>query len=118
MILLTNNPRADEIRINGNQVIIDFREIALVEVITSARDMIHRGHKLLSAPLSGSVKPNETPFKSILLSSETAALDMQGLAVIESALNIIRSFPALQWNYTDEILHDFMEIDIKLMSRT
>lgn len=31
------------------------------------RDRIHEGHLLLSHPLSGSVKPNETPYKSVMI---------------------------------------------------
>ena len=36
-------------------------------VLLKIRDLVHTGYKVLTHPLSGSVKPNETPYKSVII---------------------------------------------------
>ena len=40
-------------------------EGSLLQTMEQTRDLIHKGYILLTHPLSGSIKPNETPYKSI-----------------------------------------------------
>ena len=54
-VIVTNNPRVrDEL---GKEFEVDFADITYREVLCKVRDMIYEGHKLLTHPLSGSVKP-------------------------------------------------------------
>jgi hypothetical protein len=50
---------------------INFIETDMTGVLVYVRDKIHKGHKLLTHPLSGSIKPNESPYKSVLISGNT-----------------------------------------------
>ena len=45
--------------------IIFKEDSSYLDILYYTRDLIHKGHELLTHPLSGSIKPNETPFKTI-----------------------------------------------------
>ena len=85
-------------------------------VLISVRDYVHKGHKLLSHPLSGSVKPNETPYKSILISRSKGAIDAKSLSIIESAIETCDKFGENKFLLTDALKEDFMLIDFSLIS--
>ena len=57
-IIITNNPLVPQMLDEEHEV--DYSEISYEDVLGKVRDRIHEGHLLLSHPLSGSVKPNET----------------------------------------------------------
>jgi hypothetical protein len=55
--------------------------------------MIHKGAKLITHPLMGSIKPNETPFRSIIVSEgEGTSLDIESLVIIESSIASAEKF--------------------------
>ena len=116
-ILITNNPAVHE-KYNEKMEIIFLKDADLMSVLHYARDRIHEGHKLLTHPLSGSVKPNQTPYKSIVVSKEKRALDMESLKLMEDSLAIARTGmgdrPTPDW--TDEVRKDFQLIDLGLIS--
>ena len=75
-ILVTNNPLVEAQYSSRFRVV--FLDTNLAGVLTHVRDCVHKGHKLLTHPLSGSVKPNETPYKSVLLSAAAGAAGIAG----------------------------------------
>ena len=77
-ILVTNNPLVEAQYSSRFKVV--FLNTGLAGVLTHVRDCVHKGHKLLTHPLSGSVKPNETPYKSVLLSAAAGAAGTAGTA--------------------------------------
>lgn len=86
------------------------------EVFVKARDLIHLGHTLLSHPLAGSIKPNETPYRSLLISAKAEKLDFDSLSHIEGA---IRKYDQFQRDrqtpeYPERILKDFQVVDFTL----
>ena len=83
-IVITNNPMVlDKLKDTRN---IIYREISYEEILREVRDRIHEGHTLLSHPLSGSVKPNETPYKSIMISERRGEVDEGSVKLIENIL--------------------------------
>ncbi|MEA4882409.1 MAG: GrdX family protein [Clostridia bacterium] len=59
------------------------------QVFLRARDLVHRCHCLLTHPLAGSVKPNQTPYRSIVVGDVPAAtVDYDSLRLIEGALSV------------------------------
>ncbi|MCL2558734.1 MAG: GrdX family protein [Treponema sp.] len=111
IIAITNNPLARE-RARG--LAVEFVDADFAAVLRAARDKIHLGHALLTHPLSGSVKPGQTPYKTALVSAERGALDLDGLHIIEeSILACERARPcALP---AENVLADFQEIDYNLV---
>jgi hypothetical protein len=88
-----------------------------LDVLSEARDKIHEGHNLLTHPLSGSVKPNETPYKSLAISIERGSLDMDSLMIIEESIATARKFITGKKTplWTEQILKDFQMIDFYLI---
>ena len=85
------------------------------EVFTAVRDAVHLGAVLISHPLAGSLKPNETPYKSIVLSTRKGSVDMASLLTIEDAAATLRKLPVKNRQYSQRILEDFSVIDLDLM---
>jgi len=89
------------------------------QVLTAARDYVHKGYHLLSHPQYGSLKPNQTPYKSLLLTMH--CLDKQdkfaSLLLIEQALAVYDKFqnmhPTPPW--PSKVLEDFRIVDLSLM---
>ncbi|NCE64839.1 GrdX protein [Pseudoflavonifractor sp. 524-17] len=116
MILVTNNEKVRQAY--GGLCTLQFVEGGHTDVLCAVRDLIHQGHKLLTHPLAGSVKPNETPFRSVALTRETGGLDMDSLTLIESALAVCRQFkPRFQRgeDAPESMREDFAEIDYRLI---
>jgi hypothetical protein len=115
-ILVTNNPDVRDKFQDRFQV--DYLENkGYTQVLEHIRDMVHQGHQLLTHPLSGSIKPNETPYKSVILSSKKGELDSSGLSIVEDSIISARKFitnrPTPDW--PDHVLEDFRVIDLSLM---
>jgi len=93
---------------------VDFSQISYLEVLILVRDYIHKGHSLLTHPLSGSIKPKETPYKSIVISREAAALDAKSLSIIEESIACYHRF--CERDIPEHTYRDFMEIDCSLIT--
>ena len=115
-IIVTNNPAVWE-KFKKNHTVKFLEGKTYPEVLERVRNDIHKGHTLLTHPLSGSVKPNETPYKSIMISEKREELDERGLLLVEDAISTVKKF--LQnaatpvWN--DKILDDFQAIDLSII---
>lgn len=114
-ILVTNNDRAaqkyaDQV---GEICLLDSYE----EVLKKARDLIYTHHKLLTHPQASSLKPNQTPYRSILLYQEGEKENTEDILLIEKAIEVfdkwneIRRVPA----YDEKIAYDFKTIDLSMI---
>ncbi len=90
---------------------------SFIDVLKKTRDFIHQGHVLLTHPISGSVKPYETPFKSVAISLVQGELDNTSLEIIENAIQITETFlrDYRQREFSDKIYDDFRLIDYSLI---
>ena len=112
--IITNNKMvADKL---GDSYTVELYDISYRDVLIKTRDYIHEGYKLMSHPLSGSVKPNETPYKSLLVSKEKGKLDFDSVRIIESAIATCDKFGQNRFHLTESICEDFMLIDLSLIS--
>ncbi len=114
--IVTNNPLVFERLKIDNE--IKFIEVDFIGLLKVARDLVHSGHKILTHPLSGSVKPGETPYKSIMISKKTDAMDQMSLGLIESAIESVSKFDCKAKKYErfkPEVLEDFQLIDLGLI---
>lgn len=86
------------------------------QVLIKVRDLVHRGWRLCTHPLAGSIKPNETPYRSIVI-RKGSGLDCQSLELIENSINVYRGFirnttpPA----WSEKILDDFRVVDLNIL---
>ncbi len=112
-MIVTNNPLIRE-KLGESHTII-YKDISYEDVLKEVRDRIHEGHRLLSHPLSGSVKPNETPYKSVMISKGKGEIDEGSLAIIENAIQACRKFVFKSDQYKPEVYEDFRLIDWTLL---
>jgi hypothetical protein len=111
-ILVTNNPLV-EARY-GDRLQVEYLQAHLIDVLIRVRDHVHKGRCLLTHPLSGSVKPNETPYKSILVSEERGITDEQSVRIIEECLSTVRGFPSK--HIPEYYLSDLRTVDLSLIT--
>ena len=86
------------------------------DVLEKVKDEVYRGCKLLTHPLSGSVKPNETPYKSVMVSVSAGKADLMGIEIIERAIASCGKFEFKSDQYAPQVYEDFRLIDYTLIS--
>ena len=111
-ITITNNPM---VRDKNKDKKVEFHETDCLGVFIAARDMIHLGHRLITHPLSGSVKPGQTPYKTIILTGERGDLDEKSLSLIEESIQTCIKLKAGKRNWPEKTLTDFQLIDYNLI---
>lgn len=109
--VLTNNPLARDKYLP----IVQYREGTVEDIFTAVRDAVHMGAVLISHPLAGSLKPNENPYKTVVLSTRKGSLDDDSLALIEGAIAVLRKMPPKNRTYPPQVHEDFMVIDLDLL---
>lgn len=114
-ILVTNNDRAAQKWCGSVQevIMIDSYE----EVLEKTRDLIHTKHKLLTHPQASSLKPNQTPYRTILLYNEAGENQMEDIRLIEAAIDAFRKWSEVKKvpEYSDKIAYDYKTIDISMI---
>ena len=118
LFIITNNPMSKaEFE---NKFVVEYIENGTqIDVLKKARDYVHLGNRLLTHPLMGSVKPNETPYRTICISKKREVrVEFSSLDIIESAIatteKFIRDFNTPNWS--EKILLDFQVIDLDLIA--
>ena len=113
ILIVTNNPS-----LSAADHIIQLSDADVPAVLCAVRDYLHKGHRLLTHPLAGSVKPNENPYKSIVITSKPGALDLESLSILEGAIalarRMLRESPPKQ--LPAHVLSDMALIDHSLLS--
>lgn len=115
-IIVTNNAYVYD-KYNDSREMIYKEDFSYLEILEFIRDKIHDGHELLTHPLSGSIKPNETPYKTIMISKNKGELDEDGLRILEDSILTVKKFmsdkPTPDW--VERVLDDFRVIDLSLI---
>jgi len=111
---LTNNPL-----LVSWELVFDtqYRELQIQEMFTWASREMEKGHQLCSHPLSGNIRPDITPYKSILISKEIGEFDFFGYDIITKArdytFRLMKGGHFKQWDAA--CCHDFQLIDATLI---
>ncbi|MGF1702015.1 GrdX family protein [Photobacterium makurazakiensis] len=97
------------------------------DVLNFTRDKVHLGAKLVSHPLAGSVKPHETPYRSIVIFNQQQGLDLESLNTIEQAIeryqilcapnpeHLTLTASKIHRQFPDKQNSDFQFIDLQLI---
>jgi hypothetical protein len=123
-ILFTNNPVIkDEIKNTNDGLEFVFIEGVSLDVLKSARDLVHLGAKLLTHPLYGNLRPYQQPYRTVLAAKENKAdcCDFESLSFIERAIEIYQScFDRLvkPGDLPDFLRADYAFIDFELMKES
>ena len=118
-MIITNNPAvtaAYEQMKNVRYVEGSYRDV-LVEV----RNLVHIGHEQVTHPLMGSLKPNETPYRSVVVSDEPVqGCHTEAILIIEESIAVFDRFartarPDRGAYASENAKRDFREIDLSLL---
>lgn len=115
-IIVTNNILSREAFITKYKVV--FVNGSLMDVLITTRDYIHKGYILLTHPLSGSIKPNETPYKTIAISDiRQDEVDFNSLMLIENSIGTAEKLLVNKnkKSWSESVLDDFRLIDYDLI---
>lgn len=114
-ILVTNNDRAAK---KYAEVV---QEVCMMdsykEVLEKVRDLIHTHHKLLTHPQASSLKPNQTPYRSILLYSKGEQDNVSDILLIEEAIGTYEKWAEIKKTpkYNEKIAYDYKTIDLSMI---
>lgn len=115
-IIITNNKLVFE-KYKDRYTVVYNEKYSYLDVLEYVRNKIHEGHVLTTHPLSGSIKPNETPYKTIMISKKKGTLDYDSLSIIEDSIATAKKFisnkPTPNW--PERILEDFRIVDLSLI---
>ncbi len=116
-LILTNNPLVPACMEGKGKFTIRFlAEKNFREILVLARDMVYAGHTLYTHPMAGSVKPNETPYKSLIVSVEPHGFDGTHGELMSNAIAVFDKFTPIGWELEERILKDFQLIDYTLLA--
>ena len=112
-LIVTNNPLVKELV--PADYAMDFEPVSYKEVLLKVRDLVYSGHRLYTHPLSGSVKPNETPYKSIVVSKNPKKMELDEAEIISNSIVTYDKFPQKYRDLPQQVLKDFQLIDYTLL---
>ena len=114
MKLITNNPKF--IEENLKDIEIEYLDVSYIDILRKVRDYVHENWEIVTHPLYGSVKPNETIYRTIVI-KENNSLDITSVNLISDAILTFKKFrnnrELPQW--TDRVKDDFSVIDHDLI---
>lgn len=120
-ILVTNNGMCHDKYVGYHPgLTVDYLESgAYLDVLKRVRDYIHRGYRLETHPLAGSLKPNQIPYKSVILSDQKADREefYEYESLIEHSINTSGSFLSGKTTpeWPEQIKRDFQFADMTLI---
>ena len=112
--IITNNPLVK--RCVPQKYCVEFHEgIGYRDVLVLVRDLVYAGHRLYTHPLAGSVKPNDTPYKSIVVSRLPKKMEHDEAMLISGSIETFDKFKPIGWQLAERHLRDFQLIDYTLL---
>lgn len=115
-IIITNNSKVYE-KYKEKYEIVFLEDGSYVDVLKRMRDELHLGYKLLTHPMAGSLKPNQTPYKTVVAEKKYGKADYESIMLIENSLQAAEKFLKFKqtpkWN--EKILNDFKTVDLSFI---
>ncbi len=110
ILVISNNPEVYEVY--KTKFNIEFLDSNYYSVLTKVRDYVHQGYELITHPLMGSVKPNETPYRSIII-KKGKDMNLQSLEIIENSITTYEKFDKMKRTpcCIPKVLEDFQVVD-------
>lgn len=117
-IIVTNNNKCWE-KYSGTCQVEYQPQWTYLEVLIRARDLIHTGVQLITHPMAGSLKPNQTPYRSVVLGTQSMEdkEPWQDVGLIESSIASCEKFLRCRAlpTWTERSLSDFKTLDLSFV---
>lgn len=115
VILITNN---DEVyKKYKDRVNCTFLE-EYGEVLIKVRDLVYNKHVLLTHPQASSLKPNQTPYRSIVVYPKDEEDNMKDIMLIEKCIEVFNQWQSIMptpKDYKENVAKDFKTIDLSVV---
>lgn len=113
--LITNNDRVyEKYKDVITVILVDHYE----EVLIKARDMVYDRHILLTHPQASSLKPNQTPYRSVVVYPKGEDDNMKDILLIEKCIETYRQWQEIAptpEDYQEKVANDFKTIDLSVV---
>lgn len=114
-ILVTNNDRVfekykDQIKV---YLVESYREVLL-----KVRDLVYDRHVLLTHPQASSLKPNQTPYRSVAVYPKGTEDNTKDIMLIEKCIETFEQWQKIAStpkNYERKVSEDFKTIDLSMI---
>ena len=118
-IIITNNPMAAQKFADRGEMVF-LPEADYRQVLVAVRDKVYLGHQLMNHPLYGSLRPNETPYRTVALTaSRLPQPDAEMCMIMSDALTMVDRFTLPEVSaMSQRIRQDYQMIDCDLVQRT
>lgn len=94
-----------------------YYEISCMEMFLIVKKMIQRGHKLLTDPMAGSMRPNQMFCRTVLVSLRPGTMvDRESERIINSCLATCKRFFPLKVYWPSRFTVDFQNMDYTMLS--
>mgnify|MGYP000164786741 CR=1 FL=1 len=111
ILIITNNPMVNNI----NNAEICFVKGDNRQVFYEVLNKVATGHKLITHPLAGNIKPEDNPYRSVAVSKSKAKADLAILAKLNQYLDKIEANQMKRKVNLPSIMTDFQLIDKDLI---
>ena len=112
--IVTNNPLVKEV-LSEYYTVEYYEGIGYRDILVKVRDLVNIGYELFTHPMAGSVKPNETMFKSIVVGTDMKSVDVEHCNLMMNAIITCDKFKRRNVTYSDYHIKDFQLIDYTLL---
>lgn len=113
--LVTNNDRVyNKYKDDMEVILLDTYK----EVLIKVRDLVYDRHILLTHPQASSLKPNQTPFRSVMVYPKGDEDNMKDIMLIEKCIETYEQWQkiaATPENYQKSVAEDFKTIDLSVI---
>lgn len=104
----------------GDQIQVEYLDgQSYMDVLVKVRDYIQNGWCLETHPMTGSLKPNQTPYKSVMVSDRPVDKEefYQQEITIENGITACRKFQLIRKtpDWPQNLLEDFQAVDLSLI---
>ena len=114
-ILVTNNDRVyEKYKDITNVILVASYEAVLIKV----RDLVYDRHVLLTHPQASSLKPNQTPYRSVAVYPKGDEDNTKDIMLIEKCSETYRQWQDIAptpTNYEERVANDFKTIDLSVV---
>ncbi len=90
LIILTNNPLVQDVFSKDNAKTVQTIDGNAEAVLVAVRDMVYTGHPLVTHPLPASIRMIYSPYRSVVLGRDAAAVDALDAETAEESLRKYR----------------------------
>lgn len=114
-MIVTNNDKVfEKYKEVINVILLDKYE----EVLIRVRDLVYDRHILLTHPQASSLKPNQTPYRSIAVYPQGEEDNMKDVLLIEKCIETFHQWQEIAKTpdgYEDRVGDDFKTIDLSVV---